>query len=473
LLIIRHRFGWAAYQLDPLRHSVSEGISNALDELPAALDGRYMRTLENIPEEKRERTHHLFQCLVASLRPLRVEELEEIWALRFDRVAPPKHKKDRHQRDLEDAAFFASPSMVNVVEAAGSKIMQLSHFSVRQFLISPRLAKDGDLSHYHVPLELAHTNLAQACLTVLVQDKVRDQRIGGSPLALYAAQHWFIHARYGGVATQPQIQPVMKDLFDPNKPHFRGWIRLHDIDQEGEHAARRYHTDDVWLRTATPLYYAVLCDLPSLVNDLIDDRRQDINASGSSDGTALHAALQKDLRIAESLLEHGADVDARDEFHWRPLEKVLDDKHIEALRLLVKHHASITAIDPRGWTPLRRASADGQLEVVRLLLQKHADVNAADALGWTALHLASFNGHVNVTQLLLENGANFNALMKGKFTPLYVASSRGLIEVVQLLLRAGADARLRGIGNQSPFRVAFTQGHYDIAKLLGGQSEGW
>jgi ankyrin repeat protein len=433
-----------------------------------------MRALGKIPGGKRERAHYVFQCLVASNRPLRIEELEEILALRFqvDQPAPSKHKKDQRREHLVDASCSACSSLVNIVEADGSNIIKFSHFTVRQFLISPRLERDGNLSHYHIPLELAHTNLARACLTVLFQDKGDDQRVGGSPLALYAAQHWFIHARFGNVATHPRIQTIMKNLFDPDKPHFRGWIRLHDMDKEREGAPRN-SMDRLLQPTVTPLYYAVLCGLPSLVNDLIDVRPRDINVKGGSHGTALHAALQKDLRIAESLLEHGADVDARDKSNWRPLEKVLDDKHIEALRLLVKHNASVTAIDPRGWTPLRRASADGQLEVVRLLLQKHADVNAADALGWTALHLASFNEHVNVTRLLLENGANFNALTKGKFTPLYVASSKGLIEVVQLLLRSGADARLRGIGNQSPLRAAFARGHHEVAKLLAGNSEGW
>jgi ankyrin repeat protein len=469
LLTIQCRFGWAACQLDTLRRSVPEDISQALNELPAAMDEKYMRVLEKIPKEKRERAHYLLQCLVASVRPLRIEELEEISVLRFDRGALHKQKKVPRRKD---SLLSACSSLVNIVQAEDSHILQFSHFSVEQFLTSTRLAEDGNLSCYHIPLEPAHTILAEACLTVLFQDKVDDQRIGGSPLSTYAAQHWFIHTQFGNVATQPQIQPLVQDLFDANKPHFRGWIRLHDMDVEGEQAARN-SMDRLWQPTVTPLYYAVLCKLPHLVNYLIEERPEYINVKGGSHGTALHAALQKDFTIAETLLGHGADVDARDKSNRRPLEKVLDDDHIEALRLLIEHKANVNAVDQRGWTPLRRASANGQLQVVQLLLQKGAEIKAADALGWTALHLASFNGHVKVTKLLLENAANVNALTKGEFTPLYVASSRGLIDVVQLLLRFGADVRLRGTGNQSPLRVAFTQEHYKVAKLLAGNSEGW
>ena len=424
-----------------------------------------------IPKEKRERAYYLLQCLVASVRPLRVEELEEILALRFGRVALQKQKKEQRRRH---PSFSACSSLVNIVEAedSQSQILQFSHFSVKQFLTSTRLAEDGNLSCYHIPLEPAHTILAETCLTVLCRDKVDDQRIDGSPLSAYAAQHWYIHTQFGNVETQPQVQPLVRNLFDANKPHFRGWIALHNMDMEGEQTARN-SMDCLWQPTVTPLYYAVLCELPSLVNYLTKERRNDINVKGGSHGTALHAALQKDLRIAELLLEHGADVGARDKSNWRPLEKVLANDHIEALQLLIEHKANVNAIDQCGWTPLRRASANGELQVVRLLLQNGAEVKAADALGWTALHLASFNGHVEVTQLLLENAANVNALTKGEFTPLYVASSRGLIDVVQLLLRFGADVRLRGTGNQSPLRVAFTQEHYKVAKLLAGNSEGW
>jgi hypothetical protein len=450
---------------------------NALDELPSALDDTYARALEKIPEEKRKRAHFIFQCLIASGRPLRVEALVGILALQFGQAAAPKPEKDRRRGNLEDAAFSACSGLITVVEDGTIQIVQFSHFSVGQYLTSTRLAtsKDRNLPHHHIPLELAHSNLAQACLTVLLQlsDKVDDQRIGDPPLALYAAQHWDSHARFGTVTTQPQIQRDMERLFDPNKPHFRAWVRLHDLDQQGSQTTSSIR-EHPWQPTGTPLYYAVLCGLPSLVEDLIANPSQDINARGGYHGTPLHAALQKDdLRIAELLLTHGVNVDARDIFFWRPLEKVLDDDHVEALQLLLKHKASVNALDQCQWTPLRRAAANGHLQVVRLLLQNGAQVNVADALGWTPLHLASFNGHVKVAQLLLENGANVNAQTTGGFTPLYVASSRGLVDIVKVLLRYAATVRLWGIGNQSPLRVAFAQKHYKVAQLLSGNSEGW
>ena len=182
----------------------------------------------------------------------------------------------------------------------------------------------------------------------------------------------------------------------------------------------------------------------------------------------LHAALQnKDLRIVESLLGHGTDVDAKDKFRSRLLEKVLDDDHIEALRLFIKREVNINTVDQCSlryqWTPLHGVSANGQLEVVRLFLQNGAEVNAADALGWTALHGASLNGHVKVTKILLENATNINT----KKATLRRCTSRRVV-----LLRHRADVRLRGTRNQSQLRIALRKDHNYVTTSLAGNLEG-
>jgi hypothetical protein len=62
------------------------------------------------------------------------------------------------------------------VEANGSRIVQFSHFSVKEFLTSTRLSTSSqDVSRYRITLEPAHTILAQACVSVLLQLPDRDK----------------------------------------------------------------------------------------------------------------------------------------------------------------------------------------------------------------------------------------------------------------------------------------------------------
>ena len=57
--------------------------------MPISLDDTYERTLQGIPKEQWQHAHRLFQCLVVAIRPLRVEELAEIFAVEFDSDTVP------------------------------------------------------------------------------------------------------------------------------------------------------------------------------------------------------------------------------------------------------------------------------------------------------------------------------------------------------------------------------------------------
>ena len=78
-------------QLESLRHCLPSVIGRALDELPESLDETYERTLLGIRKERREFSHRLFQCLTVAIRPLRVEELAEVLAIRFDPGQLPQY----------------------------------------------------------------------------------------------------------------------------------------------------------------------------------------------------------------------------------------------------------------------------------------------------------------------------------------------------------------------------------------------
>ena len=59
-------------------------MRRTLDELPESLDETYERVLKEIKKPNREHALRLLQCLVAAIRPLRVEELAGVLAVDFD-----------------------------------------------------------------------------------------------------------------------------------------------------------------------------------------------------------------------------------------------------------------------------------------------------------------------------------------------------------------------------------------------------
>ena len=312
-----------------------------MNDLPITLDETYGRTLLAIDGEKREYAQRLFRCLMVSIRPLRVDELAEILAIQFDKAELPKFNASWRPENAEEAVISVCSSLIAIVDRKGHQVVQFSHFSVKEFLASERLATAEErLSYYHILPEPAHTILAHASLSVLLQldDKIDRDTIGHFPLAPYAARHWVDHSQFRNVSSH--IEEVMERLFDPAKPHFAAWVWLHDID--------RYWIEPMseicpTRPEAVPLYYASLCGFRSLVQHLIAADSRDVNRMGGSHTTPLHAASVKGhLDVASLLLENGADPNSRDDRGRAPLHRVSQggpfivvDSSLDIARLLI------------------------------------------------------------------------------------------------------------------------------------------
>jgi hypothetical protein len=287
-LTLSYRFRWVFCQ-ETLRHCFPPNLRQFLNALPDTLDETYERMLRGINKAQKDNAHRLLQCLAVAVRPLRVEELAELLAFDFQALNSggiPTLKEDWRWDDEEGAVLSTCSSLIAVVPSGGSRVVQFSHFSVKEYLTSPRLARShGDVSRFYIDLDAAHTIMAQACLGILFRlDEHADNGGGnGFPLVGYAAQHWVEHARSETVA--PRVRDGVDGLFDPSKPYFAAWIRVHDLDEEW-----RYFSPDPRLHGGSPLYYAALCGLYDLVERLIAKYPEQVNAIGGCIVAPLPAA---------------------------------------------------------------------------------------------------------------------------------------------------------------------------------------
>jgi hypothetical protein len=400
-------------------------------------------------------------------RPLCVAELAEVLAVDFDDAEGiPRLKSDWRWEDQEQALLIACSSLIAVVEASdveasdsdsdaetddgdslveagGLRIVQFSHFSVKEFLTSPRLASaSGEVSNYYIDLEPAHTILAQACLGVLlqIQDGV-DRHTRKVHPARYAAEHWTTHAQFGEVSSR--LHKGMEYLFDANRPQFEAWLTLYDIDTDPSEDATFFRFTPYPKSPAAPLYYAALCGFHDLVEHLITKHPQDVNADGGHYVRPLVAALAGEyFRTADLLHRNGADLDVRGWGGRNPLHAAADSGNLEVVRILIDYDPTyINAGSESGWTPLLMASEgrnskDGS--VVRFLLEHGADINVVNQFGRTPLHEASHYGPLEVVRLLLEHGADVETKNEFGGTALQIAAKMERDEVVELLREHGA-----------------------------------
>ncbi|KAH9000349.1 hypothetical protein EDB92DRAFT_1812706 [Lactarius akahatsu] len=217
-------FRWVFCQLEALRHCLAPSLRHTLEELPESLDETYERILKEINKANQRHAHRLLQCLTVADRPLRVEELAEVLAVDFNAGGVPKFNAAWCWEDQEEVVLSACSSLVSVITDNGSRVIQFSHFSVKEFLTSDRLASSvGEISYFHIPLEPAHTIFAQACLGVLhrVDDHTDGDGIETIPLVQYAAKHWVKHVLFENV--ELRIKDSLDYFFDMDKPHFSAW----------------------------------------------------------------------------------------------------------------------------------------------------------------------------------------------------------------------------------------------------------
>uniref|UniRef100_A0A8C2X8N2 Ankyrin repeat domain 28 n=1 Tax=Cyclopterus lumpus TaxID=8103 RepID=A0A8C2X8N2_CYCLU len=143
-----------------------------------------------------------------------------------------------------------------------------------------------------------------------------------------------------------------------------------------------------------------------------------------------------------SLLNKGANVEAKDKWGRTALHRGAVTGHEECVEALLQHSATFLVRDCKGRTPVHLSAACGHIGVLGGLLHAAQSVETLPVLtdnqGYTPLHW----GHETSALLVLEKITDrnlINATNAALQTPLHVAARNGLTVVVQELLAKGAS----------------------------------
>jgi ankyrin repeat protein len=488
LLILSNRFRWVYCQLEVLRKCLPKNLRRVLKELPKSLDETYQRILKEINNANQKEAHQLLQCLAVARRPLRVEELADVLALDVDAGGIPKFNPNWRWEDHEAAVLSACSSLVSVIINDDSRVVQFSHFSVKEFLTSDRLASMEDISQFHIADEPSHAILAQACLGVLVSvdDRTDEDSVEDIALLPYACSYFVEHSRVG------KVELCMKDaldcLFDLDKPHFEAvFFLLLGTDDLRPFRVPSDEDPKGVLTPAAPIFVASIIGLSGLVERLMVANPQAIGFRIQG-WTLLHYVVhEKKIEVARLLLAHGADINARPDSATpphiaslqrhveRPVDGSLEElEEIESSRQISDTDVSSEDLIGRcmyykkesDFTPLHIAVSKGYLDMCQMLLEHKADVRAHDNSGNTPLHLAVSDDHLEIARILLKYNAEVNSRNEDGSTPLLMASSNGNIEISRLLLSHDGDAFVHDNEGNTPLHLAAVGGHLEVTRSL-------
>lgn len=216
---------------------------------------------------------------------------------------------------------------------------------------------------------------------------------------------------------------------------------------------------------------ALIKDSPDLINALNVEvaKVRSGELMVPKNGTLLHrAANQGQLDVARFLIDHGADVGARDEMGRTPLHRAAGNGHRAMVELLLANkadaNAKVSQYPDNGSTSLHLAVGKGYRTVCETLLARGADPNLGDASGTPPIYPAVWADDAATVRLLLARGARVNpAPGKNGYTPLHSAKSTN---VATMLIEAGAVVDALNDSNQSPLHYCAGEGKTDVVAVL-------
>ena len=201
----------------------------------------------------------------------------------------------------------------------------------------------------------------------------------------------------------------------------------------------------------------------------------DPNARNNELKTPLHVATTPEM--ATFLLQHGAKVDAKDNYKDTKLCDASWHGDLEMVKVLLQYEAAPNALCYHNETPLHIVTnvhditKTNNTELVEMLLKHGANANVTNQQSMTPLHFASKNGNLGEVQALIKYGANVNATGESLITPLHMAAlghiGDGLANVTEILLKNGANIEAKDDNLRTPLHYAVENMYgLDVAKVL-------
>ena len=139
-------------------------------------------------------------------------------------------------------------------------------------------------------------------------------------------------------------------------------------------------------------------------------------------------------------------------------QRASTDEEIKLIETFIKHGADVNKRNCINQTPLHNACIAGNHKIVAFLLLNGADINAQDNNGKTPLHLAMARHHLETIQILIHFQANTNLTDNYGYKPQDCIKKLSVAETVKNIL----DTIKPSINAQFMFNSSYPREHFAV-----------
>lgn len=267
------------------------------------------------------------------------------------------------------------------------------------------------------------------------------------------------------------LQTLLHKAIDENKEVLATFLIRSGCDVESpRRAGPAGEGADLAADKQTPLHLCCTWGLTEVIQTLLE-HGANINAKDSEGKTPLHIAIENQHAAIISLLltQPNIDLSARDNKGVSPFAAALIARNNKAAQaILEKNPSAAEQVDKKGRNFLHVAIQTCDMESVMFLLSVEVDVNSRvqDATLAPPLHLAASAGNEVLLRSLLLAGARPNDRDAHKRTALHVAAAAGHASIVSALVSGGAEYGAVDAAGDNALHVAAREGHVAAARAL-------
>lgn len=220
----------------------------------------------------------------------------------------------------------------------------------------------------------------------------------------------------------------------------------------------------------SPLHLALLTKNESIGNTLVN-HGANVNASREDGVRLLHAAIDRgDAFAAIFLIQHGANVNDVGKEQRVPLHCAAEQNLVDVAQTLIGNGANVNAINDHGNTPIQSAIVAGHIDAVELFLATpNVDVNTRNRDGHTALWLALELETQDVARALVDRGCDINLCTASGDSMLHSAVHRQNETAALFLIANGASCQLSNERRETPLHIAASHGLVHVGEALIGK----